>query len=252
MESAFSPAGNLVQVDLAKKAVDKGSLCLAIKCTDGVVVAAKKSPMSSLIVKESNKRIEKVSSIDGGIQLAVLSSGIYADARHIVQKARQEARAIHNNSIITPNATTIVEKVATYFQEKTLYINMRPFGVSTVFATYDQGISNVFMIEPSGNYFAYNAIAIGEGSGKANLDLAKLNFSELSCNDAIPVIIQIIHDHHTQRYKNAASNTEYEVEMGWICKDTNGQYQSVPDELFVQNKEKKDEKEENPVVVEEE
>jgi 20S proteasome subunit alpha 2 len=84
--TTFSPSGKLVQIEYALNAVQAGSTSLAIKATNGVVIATEKKLPSSLIDHTS---LQKVSILTDHI--GMVYSGMGPDARVLVKKGRKQA-----------------------------------------------------------------------------------------------------------------------------------------------------------------
>ena len=69
---------------------------------------------------------------------------------------------------------------------------MRPFGVALIIAGIDRKGVNVYVIDPSGTYNSYSAIAIGTGSDEVNEFLEK-NYKEgLTVDEAASLAIAAI------------------------------------------------------------
>ena len=110
--NTFSPEGRLFQVEYAIEAIkvcvnlilefylsfcfnisiifQLGSTAIAIKCSDGVLLAVEKRVSSPLMDPAAT---EKISEIDKHIACAC--SGLMADARTMVDRARVEAQVIY-------------------------------------------------------------------------------------------------------------------------------------------------------------
>lgn len=84
--STFSPDGRIFQVEYASKAVENGGTALGLKCRDGVVLAVEKPILNKMLLPTSNRRIHSVDEAHG-----VAVTGFVADARQIVNRARDEA-----------------------------------------------------------------------------------------------------------------------------------------------------------------
>lgn len=84
--TTFSPSGKLVQIEYALNAVQAGSTSLAIKATNGVVIATEKKLPSSLIDHTS---LQKVAILTDHI--GMVYSGMGPDARVLVKKGRKQA-----------------------------------------------------------------------------------------------------------------------------------------------------------------
>jgi|SRR5690606_4752097 20S proteasome subunit alpha 2 len=83
--TTFSPSGKLVQIEYALNAVQAGSTSLAIKATNGVVLATEKKLPSTLI---DHKSLSKTSVICDHI--GMVYSGMGPDARVLVKSGRKK------------------------------------------------------------------------------------------------------------------------------------------------------------------
>lgn len=88
--NTFSPEGRIFQVEYAIEAIKLGSTVVSIKTKEGIVMAVEKRITSPLIIPNS---MEKIFEIDQHIACA--SSGLMADARTLVDRARVEAQNYH-------------------------------------------------------------------------------------------------------------------------------------------------------------
>ena len=85
--TVFSPDGRLFQVEYAREAVKRGTTTVGMKYKNGVVLIVDKRISSRLIEPQS---IDKIYQIDSNIGCA--TSGLVADARVLVDRARIEAQ----------------------------------------------------------------------------------------------------------------------------------------------------------------
>lgn len=85
----------------------------------------------------------------------------------------------------------IAKRVAAYKSAFTLYSSVRPFGLATILGAVDEHGPALFMLEPSGLYYVhytnqgYNATAVGKGQQLAKTELEKLDFTTLTCQEAV-------------------------------------------------------------------
>lgn len=160
--TVFSPDGSLYQVSYAAEAVKKGSTALGIKCKDGIVLAVDKSLPSELVESES---FEKIFQIDD--HMATASSGIIADARVLVDRARVHAQ-IHKLTYDEEiSVMALTKSIGDLKQMHTQYGGLRPFGVSLIIAGVDSDGAQIFVTEPSGAFLEWKATAIGSGKPQA-------------------------------------------------------------------------------------
>nr|AAS01024.1 proteasome alpha subunit [Ornithodoros moubata] len=161
--NTFSPEGRLFQVEYAIEAIKLGSTAIGIQTSEGVVLAVEKRVTSPLMEPTT---IEKIVEIDTHIACAV--SGLMADSRTMVDKARVEAqnhRFVYNEDMQVESVAQAVSNLAIQFGDSDDDGNAmsRPFGVAILFAGHDAKGPQLYHMDPSGTYVQYNAKAIGSG-----------------------------------------------------------------------------------------
>ncbi|KAG0212044.1 hypothetical protein BGX28_006942 [Mortierella sp. GBA30] len=219
--STYSPDGRVFQVEYAGKAVENSGTAIGIRVKDGVVLAVEKLIQSKLLVPGANRRIQNVDR-----HIGIATAGLLADGRHIVKRAREEAqswRDIYRMPIDGPN---IAQRVGDYIAAYTLYSSVRPFGCSTIIATMDNTGPKMYMVEPSGLYWGYHGTAIGKGRQVAKTEIEKLNLEEMTCREAVKHAARIIYNVHDD-----AKDKEFELELSWVCTESNGYHQIVPKDI---------------------
>ncbi|MEA1984693.1 MAG: archaeal proteasome endopeptidase complex subunit alpha [Euryarchaeota archaeon] len=156
--TVFSPDGRLFQVEYAREAVKRGTTAAGIKATDGVVLLVDKRITTSLIEAES---IEKIFQIDEHIGVA--TSGLVADARALVDRARVEAQinVVSYDELI--GVDVLAKKICDHKQTYTQYGGVRPYGTALLMAGVDDDRPRLFETDPSGALLEYKATAIGAG-----------------------------------------------------------------------------------------
>ena len=156
--TVFSPDGRLFQVEYAREAVKRGTTTVGLKFNNGVVLIIDKRITSKLIEPMS---IEKIFKIDDNIGCA--TSGLVADARVLVDRARVEAQI---NKITYGESTAVeilVKKICDFKQNYTQYGGVRPFGTAMLVAGVDEKGEHLFETDPSGALMEYKAGSIGAG-----------------------------------------------------------------------------------------
>jgi proteasome alpha subunit len=165
----FSPDGHILQVEYAEKTVRLGSASIGIICSDGVVIVADKRVKDPLMVKESASKIYEIDS-----HIMVSAAGILSDARVLVERAQllaQQNRVTYDSPI---DVESIVKEIANLKQMSTQYGGLRPFGISMMIAGINLDNSKkLYVSDVTGNYFAYNATAIGENDERLKEELRK-------------------------------------------------------------------------------
>eukprot|EP00656_Telonema_subtile_P006481 TRINITY_DN129_c0_g1_i5.p1 TRINITY_DN129_c0_g1~~TRINITY_DN129_c0_g1_i5.p1 ORF type:complete len:193 (+),score=48.38 TRINITY_DN129_c0_g1_i5:161-739(+) len=130
----FSPDGRLYQVEYAMEAIGHAGAALGVLAKDGVVLAAEKIVTSKLL--EVEKTSEKMYMVDDRIACAV--AGIRADANILINRARLIAQQ-HQFKYQEPMPVEqLIQQICDLKQGYTQFGGMRPFGVSFLFAGYDE------------------------------------------------------------------------------------------------------------------
>ncbi|KAF8318143.1 N-terminal nucleophile aminohydrolase [Clavulina sp. PMI_390] len=220
--STYSPDGRIFQIEYAAKAVENSGTAIGLRVKDGVVLAIEKLVQSKLLIPGKNRRIE---TIDRHIGLA--SSGLLADGRQIASRASDEAANYRETYRAPTTLKALAERLGLYVQAYTLYSSVRPFGVSAILGAVDKDGPSLYVVEPSGIYFGYNAAAVGKGRQLAKTELEKLKLSEMNTREAVYEAARIIHLVHDD-----AKDKEFELELSWIGAETNGLHLAVPKDLY--------------------
>jgi len=219
--TTYSPDGRIFQVEYASKAVDNSSTAIGIRCKDGVAMAVEKPKLSKMLVEGSNRRVMTVDRHSG-----MCVSGLMADARQIVNHARDEASKYldFNGGPIPGNV--LCDRVAGLMHTYTLYWYVRPFGASVLLASYSDDGPELYAVDPSGISYRYFATAIGKAKNGAKSALEKLDLSTLTCREAVIECAKILMTQH-----DPAKDKPIELELSWVCDASKRMHQLVPAEL---------------------
>ena len=184
--TVFSPDGRLYQVEYAMETVRRGSLALGIKTNEGTIIAVDEK-INKL---QTSGLTQKIFQVDAHIGVA--AAGYIPDARVQVDQARiiaQSNRLVYDQPI---DVETLARKIADSSQQFTQFAGVRPFGVSLLICGVDRTGSHIWKTDPSGNYVAFNAIAIGSGSEKVIELLEKQYKEDISFDDAIILALESV------------------------------------------------------------
>ena len=189
--TVFSPDGRLFQVEYAREAVKRGT------------------------------SIEKIFKIDEHIGAA--TSGLVADARALVERARVEAQ-INKITYSEPiRVESLSKKLCDMLQLYTQNGGVRPFGSALIIGGVYENKCKLFETDPSGALIEYKATAIGSGRSAA-MDIFEEKYSDdVTLEGAIKLAITAIDeatDHDT---------TSNNVEIAVIKKD-DGKYEKLSHE----------------------
>mmetsp|Transcript_12964 Transcript_12964/g.20367 ORF Transcript_12964/g.20367 Transcript_12964/m.20367 type:complete len:194 (+) Transcript_12964:179-760(+) len=174
-----------------------------------------------MLVEGSSRRLLTV---DDHVGMAV--SGLLADGRQLVNRARDEAAAYKEFYGEPIPGKVLAERIAGFVHAYTMYWSVRPFGVSILIAAWDKDGSSLWMVEPSGLTYNYHGCAVGKGKQASKVELEKLKLTELSCRDVLKDVARIIHSVHDE-----VKDKEFELEMSWICAESGWKHKMVPKDL---------------------
>jgi 20S proteasome subunit alpha 5 len=142
-----------------------------------VVLAVEKRMATGLIEATS---VEKIFIIDEHVGAAI--SGLSADARTLVDHARvecQQHRFVYEEPLYVASLVESISDLALDFSdsssEKRKRKMARPFGVALLVAGFDRKSGNfrLYKTEPSGNFTACKAVAIGAAAEGATTSLVE-------------------------------------------------------------------------------
>jgi len=220
--TTYSPNGRVFQVEYASKAVEKSNTAIGIRCIDGVVLGVEKQILSKMLTPGTNRRIHTIDLIAG-----LAMSGLAADGRQLVNKARKECQDYRTFYGVPIPARILADRLAGEVHSHTLYWYLRPYGCSVLVAVYDQQDGpQLYCCDPSGLHFRYHGCAIGKNKQGASSELEKINFATITCKEAVKQIAKIIYKLHDD-----AKDKEFELELSWVCDQSNKQHQLVPREI---------------------
>lgn len=156
--SLYSPDGRIYQVEYAREAIKRGAPSLGVRTEEGVVLAAQSRAASSLMVEES---IEKLHKLDDHVGAA--SAGHVADARQLIDFAREEAQTNRLRYGEPIGVETLTKAVTDLIQENTQRGGTRPYGAALLVGGVDDFGPRLLQTDPSGTPHEWKATAIGGG-----------------------------------------------------------------------------------------
>lgn len=158
--TTFSPAGRIHQVEYAMEAVKHGTPCIGLKSKEFAILAAIKPVRSELGAHQ-----QKLFKCDD--HMGIATSGIIADARVLATYMRDECL---NHRYVFESAMPVRRLVIQLSDKSHVYTikqEKRPYGVGLLVAGVDQAGPHIFETSPSGEFFEYEAQAIGSRSQAA-------------------------------------------------------------------------------------
>ncbi|KAK2195076.1 bifunctional Proteasome alpha-subunit [Babesia duncani] len=238
--STFSPDGRVFQVEYATKAVDSAPTVATAVLKDGIVFVA--DSMACGIQENVNtlanvlqaKPTWRVYAIDESIGAAI--AGLVPDAQCIIRRAQQESASFFQDYGVKPPIHVLAQRVALFVHAYTLYWHVRPFGAAILLGGRDDnGEYTMYCIEPSGSCYRYEGMAIGKGKHVAKTELEKISLKEKTCRDCLEDLCLLIMQSRDDEYKTN------DIQLAWICPDSNNKFQFVPNELVQQVKQSAEE-----------
>jgi len=187
--NTFNPDGRLFQVEYALEAIKLGSTAVGICTKEGVILAVEKRLPSPLVEVDS---VEKIMEIDAHLGAAM--SGLVADARTLIDKARIESQ----NHTFTYNEPMRVQSIAQSISDVAIGFGQgddvpsRPFGVSLLLAGIDENGPQLYNTDPTGTFTRWDAKAIGSGSEGASTALREEYNENLSLHDGLTLALKTL------------------------------------------------------------
>ncbi|MBN2065842.1 MAG: archaeal proteasome endopeptidase complex subunit alpha [Candidatus Thermoplasmatota archaeon] len=183
----FSPDGRLFQVEYAREVIKKGATAIGIKYNKGSVLLAY---IDSLPVLAEPTTTEKITRIDEHIGCTF--SGLVADARRLVDFARDEAQVYYQTYNEKIPVKTLINIIGEYKHLHTQFDGVRPFGVTLIIAGVDEAGNHLYGTDPSGSFFEYKAICEGKESTKIATFLDKKYKEDLTKEAALHLGLQAL------------------------------------------------------------
>lgn len=195
--NSFNSEGRILQIEYAIKNVSNGGTMVGICCTDGVLLFGMKS------------KSEKIYKLDKNMYM--ITCGLFSDALQLVTYARvkiQEYLETYEQDITCGALCKKIGKLKQGFTQ----LNSRPFGVSILYAGYDDGYV-LYSTDPSGTVSKWKAKTYGQNQDKINTSL-KNELSECSLREASFLLFEVLK-------KNVEVNPDDvdKYEMLWFIKD---------------------------------
>ncbi|PPD93834.1 hypothetical protein GOBAR_DD09140 [Gossypium barbadense] len=207
--TTWSPAGRLFQVEYAMEAVKQGSATIGLRSKTHVVLGCVNKANSEL-----SSHQKKIFKVDDHIGVAI--AGLTADGRVLSRYMRNEC-INYNFTYESPLpvgrlVVQLADKAQLYLQvmdEGLTVIGIkwlglvctqrswkRPYGVGLLVAGLDESGAHLYYNCPSGNYFEYQAFAIGSRSQAAKTYLERRfeNFADSSRDDLVKDALMAIRE----------------------------------------------------------
>lgn len=216
----------MYQVEYALESISHAGTAIGIMATDGIVLAAERKVTSKLL--EQDTSTEKLYRLNDKITVAV--AGLTADAEILINTARVYAQ----NYLRTYNedipVEILVKRLSDIKQGYTQHGGLRPFGVSFIYAGYDDRYGyQLYTSNPSGNYTGWKAISVGANTSAAQTLLQVDYKDDVKLEGAVELALKTL-----SKTTDSSALTNDRIEFATIQKAPDGKlYQKIfkPEEI---------------------
>eukprot|EP01029_Cantina_marsupialis_P027889 TRINITY_DN774134_c0_g1_i1.p1 TRINITY_DN774134_c0_g1~~TRINITY_DN774134_c0_g1_i1.p1 ORF type:complete len:256 (+),score=78.99 TRINITY_DN774134_c0_g1_i1:45-812(+) len=183
--TTFSTEGKLYQVEYACKSIENAPACVGILLKDAIILGVEKPTMSKLL--KVPKSSDKIHMIDDHIYCAV--AGLTSDANILINRARLRAQQ-HKFTFDEPQPVEqLAKEICDHKQAYTQFGGLRPFGVSLIFAGWDENRGfQLLKSDPSGVYLGWKATAAGKETQSAKTLLKKHYKEDMSVEEGLELV----------------------------------------------------------------
>jgi len=155
----FSPDGRIIQVEYARKAMQRGTISIGVIASNGIVLLGRRK-MDDLILP--NRKIFQIDEHIGSV-----FSGYSADGRYLVSYARERSqvyRFIYNEPV---DIEYLGQDIASLMHTYTQFGGARPFGCGLIIGGVDLTGPKLIYVDPGGAMMRWVAGAIGYNKERA-------------------------------------------------------------------------------------
>eukprot|EP00758_Cryptobia_borreli_P002736 Tbor_TRINITY_DN3245_c0_g1::TRINITY_DN3245_c0_g1_i1::g.23773::m.23773/K02727/PSMA3; 20S proteasome subunit alpha 7 len=223
--NTFSSDGRLFQVEYAGKAVDNSTTVIGVCCKDGVVLGAEQVLISKMLESTSGSRMYPIDR-----QAGIAICGMIPDGKNVVNRAREEAQQMRDVFSVPILGSSLAGRIGSYMHLYTRHGALRPFGCSVLVASFADDGPQLYVVDPSGTVAGYNACALGKSKTVAKTHLEKIDFTTITCREAVSKVRDILNDVH-----DSGKDKIWGIQLAWVCEESDKIFQLVPKDLIPQD-----------------
>ena len=174
------------------ESIGNSGAAVGVLAADGVVLATERRAVSKLLDSGAvGCRRERTYLLDDHVACAV--AGLTADANILVNQCRMQAQRHRLQLSEAIPVEQMVRGLCDLCQGYTQYGGQRPFGVSIVFAGWDEEFGfQLYQSDPSGNYGGWKATAIGGNHQQSN-SVLRADWKEgLTLEEATALALKVV------------------------------------------------------------
>lgn len=174
--NTFNEEGRISQIEFAIKNVSRAGTSVGMKCTDGTIFIG----LTKKVQDHIEKRNEKIYKLTKNI--FCILSGVFGDGLQIISIARIIAQKHLNRFNEEIKLKHLVETLGNRMQYFTQNNNLRPFGVSFLFASKTE--NKLMSCNPAGSVNEWTSKAFGTKEDSINTELSNIK-SDLDMKQGI-------------------------------------------------------------------
>ena len=179
-----------------------------------IVLAAEKKITSKLL--ETAKTAEKMYRIDEHVAWPV--AGLTADANILINDCRVASQRYRFTYQMPMPVEQLVQSICDRKQGYTQYGGLRPFGVSFLFAGWDEHHGfQLYQSDPSGNFGGWKAMAIGANAQSSQSILKQDYDAEMDLEAATKLAIKVL-----AKTMDSTTLNHEKVEIATLSRDGDG------------------------------
>mmetsp|Transcript_8278 Transcript_8278/g.20440 ORF Transcript_8278/g.20440 Transcript_8278/m.20440 type:complete len:234 (-) Transcript_8278:57-758(-) len=202
------------------ESISNSGSAIGILSKEGIILATEKKVISKLLDTGAvGCRREKMYKLDDHVACAV--AGLTADANILINKARLAAQQYLFTYQESMPVEQLVRRLCDVKQGYTQFGGMRPFGVSFLYAGWDEENGyQLYHSDPSGNYAGWKAHAIGANHQQAQniLNQDYKDDETFGLREAMKLALKVL-----MKTMDSTSLTSDKVEMSAVKYDAESQ-----------------------------